>query len=109
MELQQTKYNTYTEVVEAVQGIDERVGNMQKKVTTTQTTGDSQLYIYLPPEKMDTVLEVISHCQARIIQQSNRSNDIVLNVVMGTSSTGTVYAENFEEEDISTGKPFQSL
>jgi hypothetical protein len=107
MELQQTTYNTYTEVIDAVQDIDERVGNMQKKVTVTPK-GDSQLYIYLPLEKMDSVLEVLSHCRARIIQESNRSNDIVLNVVMGTSSTGTVYAENYEEET-TTGKPFQSL
>jgi len=108
MELQQTKYNTYTEVVKAVQDIDELVGRIQEKVTVA-TKGESQLYIYLPPEKMNTVLEVLSHSRAKIIQESNRSDDIVLNVVMGTSSTGTVYAENYEKEDIYAGKPFRTL
>lgn len=98
MELQQTKYNTYAEVVEAVQDIDERVGNMREKVTAIPK-GESRLKIYLPPEKMETVLEVLSHCRSKIIKQKNRSSDIILIVVMGTSSTGTVYAQNFEEEN----------
>jgi hypothetical protein len=98
MELQQIKYDTYTEVVEAVRDIDERVGNMREKVTVSPK-GESRLKIYLPPEKMGTVLEVLSHCRSKIIKQNNRSNDIVLIVVMGTSNTGIVYAQNFEEEN----------
>lgn len=98
MEQQRLEHRTFSEVYHALADIDERTGAISEKVTVF-VKGDSKLLVRTPHNKLNTVLEVISKSEAKIMDQNERRNDIELMVGMGRSSTGTVYASSVKNQE----------
>lgn len=111
MELQEIKYRTYQDIKMALDSIDSVGGRMSKKVTVHEVD-EARLHVFTPIEKETEVLKTLSHCEARITRRCVRTSDpkdVVLEVLLGTSTTGTVYTKLLEEEEIYSGEPFQSI
>lgn len=106
---------TITSEKDLVKAIRNRFGFVSGSASehvTVHEKGDSLVHIYSPLEKSQDVIDFLRGMNCRITKKCERTRnniEVIFEVMIGKSESGDVYARNFLEEEIYTGKPFKKI
>lgn len=101
------KITSENDIVRIIQ--DEFGVGMSSKEVSCHPEGDSVARVYTPAHQEQNVIDVFKGRNCRITRRCERTRgetDVVLEVMVGSSSTDSIFAQSFEEEQIYEGKPF---
>ena len=104
-----TSQNDLLELIHTNFGYPEGSGDTD---VTAVEKGDSVVHVFTPKTKQQDVIDLLTDRNCRVTRRCERTRgetEVVLEVMVGESDSGSVYSANFKEEEIYEGKPFQSI
>jgi|APHM01.1.fsa_nt_gi hypothetical protein len=89
------KYNTMSEVYEALNKIDE--SEYGSNSTSAYKKGQSLIIVYAPNHRYSEVVKVLERCNCRVTHEIERDNDTVMRICIGSDNDESIYANSYEK------------